>query len=182
MPFLALPMLLPALPALVATPLVMEFTMTLEAMIMNSKVIVETMMMITSDSVTLLTTYVVTLLATEAAAAAILAMELALLATELVLPTPDNWRLVIFPSLYNSHVTVRCPCPRIRPSSYMSSVMLASREVSVGIRFSVVYPNVMCAKILGVLQVLVVLLVRLSATRLQSILIQLSLPDGHSTR
>jgi hypothetical protein len=173
---------LPALLTLVATPLVMELTTTLEAMITNSKVMVETMTMITSDSVTLLTTYAVTLLATEAAA--LLAMELALLATELVLPTPDSWRLVIFPSLYNSHVMVRCPCPRTRPSSYMSSVVLASREVSVGIRFSVVYPNVMCAKILGVLQVLVVLLVRLSATRLtlQSILIQLSLPDGHSTR
>ena len=64
----------------------------------------------------------------------------------------------------------------------MSSAMLASREVSVGIRFSGVYPNVMCAKILGVLRVLVVLLVRFSATSLQSILIQLSLPDGHSTR
>jgi hypothetical protein len=63
----------------------------------------------------------------------------------------------------------------------MSSAMLAGREFSVGIRYSVIFPNVMCAKILGILQVLVVLLVRLSATKSQSILIQLSLLDGHSS-
>jgi hypothetical protein len=66
----------------------------------------------------------------------------------------------------------------------MSSALLASREFSVGIHYSVVFRNVMCAKILGVLRVLVVFLVRLQvfAVKLQSILIQLSLPDCYSIR